>query len=204
MNNLIKTDQYLFLLDLNPDTKIVEGDLCYFNCGYATGIHTYKGEKNIEFWTKILAHLPLNNSKPLDFSLLPELESKEDNISLDLANDAFDKTSFPSVERNCFFEGAKFGYKANQKRYTEKNIIKAIHFGQMSVKESSQKLFEKKGLVLAEVTKQFIQSLTTTKYPVSFEITLERETLYTEDGLDYKGKEQPKIVDNVLQGRYVY
>lgn len=67
--------------------------------------------------------------------------------------------------------------------FTLEDIEKAIRFGELSTKESSIKLFEKKGLLLMEVTKQFIQSL---KQPNTLKVAIKG------DGTEEYGK---KIIE---------
>jgi len=71
---------------------------------------------------------------------------------------------YPSYTANliekAFISGYKQSLKDNKdKKYTEKDIIKAIKFGQLSTQESVLKLFEKKGLVKTDITNNFIESL---------------------------------------------
>lgn len=205
MNNIQKVDNYLILLDLNPDTKIVEGDWYLEHTQvkpdrFELYQRTFEDE-SIENSFKVIAFLPLTpEAKPLEGPpLLLPIKSEEKGVSLDLVNDAFDKTSFPSVGRNCFFEGAKFGYKANQsdKKYSEEDMIKCVEFCQTEMQSY--------GYIGANKYTSFLESLTTTKYPVSFHITMEEFTDYHNgDKENWTVVKQPKIVNGVLQGKYVY
>lgn len=65
---------------------------------------------------------------------------------------------------NGFKDGLEIGFQKalellSDRIFTLEDIEKAIHFGQMSEKESSIKLFEKRGLFKTEVTNKFIKSL---------------------------------------------
>ena len=98
----------------------------------------------------------------------------------------------------CVEDGFVLGFKTHQsitnKMFSLKDIEKAILFGQTSSKESSQKLFEKRGLTATEVTKNFIQFL---QQPIQLKVEVETENKFALDGHTVIGF-KPKITNNSI------
>jgi len=93
-------------------------------------------------------------------------------------------------------ENFKNGYKAKQseKKYNEilKNLVENIelHFGIEGVKNN--KCYKE--------AVNYLQSLSTTKEPINFEVAVEQDNPSIQNILADDGKLQPKVINRVLQG----
>jgi hypothetical protein len=130
---IVETPEYTLAIS---DEKIRNGDLCYDSLRKCITKKTDKITCNGEIYKKIIAHLPKGNAKELDLPLLPQMIVEDDVEKLiskhikDFKHDLKESTS-TYIKQNC--EGAIFGlnrlkegYKTATKKYTEKDLEKAI------------------------------------------------------------------------------
>jgi hypothetical protein len=143
-------------------------------------VENWQGHGSTDWWKKVIAQ-----QDQIDFSGLSEEEQKEigwvDWLRIAvLSEDAEIEKIGQEYHSHSWYKGVEFGFQKAQellsdKIFTLEDIEKAIKFGQLSEKESTSKLFEKRGLVKTEFTKQFIQSL----YKNSWQVELEMEECET-------------------------
>ncbi len=155
---LIKTPEYLLVVD---DSEIKEGDYGFITSAVMSYDAMIK-EWNQPLGSKIIAHLPLNNSPILEgVPLLPPFEVEDDVEKL--AEDLFDKGSdnllHPQYQMRTFFN---IGYnKAREKyKFTEEDMRKAIRLATTSKHDYTLVFFSEK---------EIIQSLSQPKMPTHFE-----------------------------------
>jgi hypothetical protein len=73
LHTIVKTENYLVAIS---DRDIYEGDYIYNNQTNEVDVatHEWQGDTS-DIWKKIIAHLPLNGSTPLQQMLLPPLKN---------------------------------------------------------------------------------------------------------------------------------
>ena len=207
MKNIIKTDDYLLVIS---DEEIKEEDN---GVGFATGIHG-KGRGYFIFKQdgtsigklnsicvgskKIIAHLPLNNSRILEgVDLLPPLEDDVEKLALINAQTPIKEHREQDISTEIWISGArqlgfKEGYnKAKEKyKYTEEDLRKVL---------TDKSLYE---LSVDEI----IQSLQQPKYTIGFECEMVTRVF---DVYPQTINHIPKTTTNsqgqtVLEGKYIY
>jgi len=157
-HKIIQTENYLLVVD---DSEIKAGDWIY-NKEREPSILQCMGKGSLRGWSKIIAHLPLNNSPILEgVDLLPPLEDEA------IGHPLVDYVNSKHTQEECI--GFIDGYnKAKEKyKYTEEDLRKAwnaAYIDALAIDEETYKplFFE-----------DFIQSLQQPKYPIAFECEIE-------------------------------
>jgi hypothetical protein len=200
-HNIIKTQNYLLVVD---DSEIKEGDWIY-NKEREPSILQCMGKGSLRGWSKIIAHLPLNNSPILEgVPLLTPLEDEVEN----LVDGVFGKRTTDNFATR---EVWKHGYnKAKEKyKYTEQDLKKAIEMAQECF---ICECFLGPHIEREHTEESIIQSLQQPKYPIAFEC--EMEFIDNQDFMDFgedattwpgliESTEQPKTTTN-SQGQTVW
>jgi hypothetical protein len=117
----------------------------------------------------------------IDFSVLSEKEQKEIGYFNIEKLAEFTGKNYQHLDGDVindhpeYYSGFFDGFQKTQellsdRRFTLEEVEKAIKFGQLSEKESCNKLFEKRGLVKTEITNQFIQSLSKKSWKIEIEM----------------------------------
>lgn len=176
---ILKTDMYLLLID--EEAKIKEGDYIYVPDSYSTFSDNYSPEKicikGKETWIlkikKIIAYRKLNSeAEELDLPSLPPFE--EDNIEK-LALEEVTKISkkqFLSLGTLANIgDGFILGYKAAQAKgkYSLEDMKKAIKMAQKGYDEFGESGFLRH--VREHTETEIIQSLSTQQLPKEFVIS---------------------------------
>ena len=197
----IKTFTHLLLVD--ETAEIQEGDW-FINTSSqtvhksdGTEIFDYRKDKQVNF--KIIAASPKLEDLP-EFETLPP--NTEDDVE-ELAYNELDSEATVGVttkgESQMFIQGYFKGYnQAKSERMFSLDDMKKAMFevyknGIRNPKDGKESF--------SEISDRVIQSLTKPK-EYEFVPEMEKETLYTTDGLDYKGDLQPKIVNNKIYGKW--
>lgn len=195
--DIIKTDNYLLAVDkeVKPEENDWYWDSKQEQLRFGTNNCVAGGYK----W-KIIAHLPLNNAKPLEgVPLLPESDNNIEQKGKEYALLYADKPEMIYIDRK---QGFIAGYKVAG-GYTLEDMKNAfIHSGLLDIG---------KGRIEKQSFEEFIQSLK--KYPIAFEA--ETEISHTGSGtystrltdIVDAGLEPVKVLkieNNILQGKYIY
>lgn len=154
---------------------------------------------------KIIAHLPLNNAKPLEgVPLLPELEDNK-HVEAVLKGEEWWMQEYSAKERttlaaSCALDGYVKGYKAAG-GFTEEdmmNVAKICAYASGNANNYSEEATTKR-------VKEYIQSLKS--IPIAFEAEIicgiKNPCDCSEQNKDCQCSEL-KIVNNILQGKYIY
>ena len=188
-HDIIKTDNYLLIVS---DDKPKQKEYSVFTP--LMKIHKCIEDITGDEFKKIIAHLPLNNSRILEgVDLLPPLEDEVEKLSADYTEEWCGKRKVDVYIHDAF----KGGYnKAKEKyKYTKDDVIKIV--------EKSRE---------TGLTAEYLMlSLQQSKYPIGFECEIEvcvfgNHTHYDPKNEDYV---KPKTTTNsqgqeVLEGKYIY
>lgn len=202
---IIKTDEYLLAVDKEADILDGDGWYCPKNnlCGVVKEHMSYF--INNENHCKLVAHLPLNNSKPLEgVYLLPELEKEySDTILMDKGRE-YTHSKLPNLKgagAAAVIEGYYDGYKAAGE-YTEEDVRKAVKMAKIIVQDKDEFDIESisglteidtYGLKEKYSEDEIIQSLK--PIPIAFEVEM----------INSNSVAGPTAVsNNILQGKYIY
>lgn len=153
---LVQTKDYLLLID--EEAEIKEGDKVEFNCGYAYNpCIVYDNSINKEDCKLLIGYYPLTKeAKELDLPLLPNPFERLFNIT-EWAKEEH-KFNHRSIHELSFILGCEVGYeKAQSKEFNLEDIKKAIEYGHVSEQP-----------FLKDRLDNFIQSLSTQQLPSEF------------------------------------
>ena len=185
---IIQTPDYI----LGMDTNIVNTNDYYWRISsmgnYPERVKSiFPEEKQL-----IIAHTPLNGKEPLEgVWLLPEIENWEE---------LYQKNGIAlQDERNKLL--FRKGYKAAG-GYTEEDMVKLIEVCKEAAMIGTSVFVERKG-------KEFLKSLK--PFPIEFEVEMEwvnnGDDSHDEGGTligSIESYQQPKILNNIIQGKYIY
>lgn len=194
MIKLIKLQDKYILLSDEEIKKGWKGYAYKHNVKDKVFKHSYTTNSWYSNAKKIIAGIPELPS--IDFSLLSEEDCKTIEYNYwsrhwEIVNSQIENGVNPHAYRLGFITAQSL----SDKMFSLDDIVKAIYFGEMSVKDSSIKLFEKKELIKTEVTRQFIQSLQQSSWNIVIEMEL---NLNGKNGLD-RARFIPKIIDNSIK-----
>lgn len=210
---LINTHKdYLLLVDkyIKPEGKI------YTCVDRDNNIYTGYTITDLEYYNcvPIIAHLPLNNAPVLEgVPLLPELPKQEDDVEFDLDAE-LTKLNTPSryngvLKRYDYTESdiKKLFDKVNTKR-SDEDMPAIINQFFIDFKDSGEHWQTWDEIVAWwDKYKQKQQSLSPVKLPVEFEPEYDNvtyfDTEYQEEMERDKSQWKLKIINNILQGRWV-
>lgn len=205
-HKIINTRDYLLIVD---DSQITVDDWAYNPFGDCP-ISVEDTEDDMLYinseYSKIIAHLPLNNSPILEgVPLLPPLEDKVEQIAQEYF-DAYEEGEHKDGLLTGFYHGHK---KAKEKyKYTEEDLIKLLEW----VKTDDYRYFSRTG-TSQELLGQVIQSFQQPKMPVGFQFKLQKDCPFdftsrcTMDRCDCKSKIKTTINSQGITqwvGEYIY
>ena len=203
-HNIIKTDNYLLVVD---DSEIKAGDYGFITSAVMSYDAMLK-EWNQPLGSKIIAHLPLNNSPILEgVPLLPPLEQEDDVEKLAEEEYPIIPNTSPNVnwDRANKQEGFERGYnKAREKCIKE--IDKQISDFKHDLKESTSTFVKQncEGAIFGLM--RLKESLSQPKTPTHFEFEMEDKVAL--DGHTVIGKEIKTTTNSqgqqVACGKYIY
>jgi hypothetical protein len=176
-HNIIKTENYLLVVD---DSEIKAGDWIY-NKEREPSILQCMGKGSLRGWSKIIAHLPLNNSPILEgVPLLPPLE--DEIIGKPLDN--YIRERHNQDECVGFIDGYN---KAKEKyKYTEADLFQAVIKARDGYFSSFNTCFD-----------EIKQSLQQPKMPIAFECEMIFKPINHASGLEPTG--HPLMDKSILE-----
>jgi hypothetical protein len=129
----------------------------------------------------------------IDFSALSEEEQKE--IGWFDVEKLASKEYSPNIYNSYAIDGYKKGFQKSQELLSDRR------FSLDEVRQSFWKCFENRGLgysvTMGDLEVELSKSLSQKSWKV--EVEVEKETLYTDDGLDYKGNLIPKLTNDKIK-----
>jgi hypothetical protein len=150
-HNIIKTENYLLVVD---DSEIKAGDWIY-NKEREPSILQCMGKGSLRGWSKIIAHLPINNSPILEG--VPLLTPLEDEI-IGKPLDNYIRERHNQDECVGFIDG--YNKSKEKYKYTEEDLRIAIQQAFLSGVERLED-FEK-------VESMIMENIQQPKYPITF------------------------------------
>lgn len=199
---LIKTEKYLLLIDLNAD--IVGGNRYYDahldsieTCNIRNRVLNKKAAGHLIH--KIIGQLPRGDSLKLEhIDSLPQLSNDAEDVE-NIARSEFKVRGYrnPSTSALSYFTE---GYNAKVAKL-DKNIINicrdALHKAELQHNKDYTGIWTNMLL--------YLQSLNTTKEPIGFKVEMTDTTIYDDNNKQqYKWISLPKVIDGIIQGKYIY
>jgi alpha-galactosidase/6-phospho-beta-glucosidase family protein len=186
------------------DEQIKEGDSFYRNTGVISVMN-----KELSRYYESIKDLSAHNEYKLiaqqnqiDFSSLSEEEQKEIGLNqYDFAQMFYEilKKTYPCFDEWIEAKEYKKAQELLSDRIDKSLLNDALMIGYLYAVKNTDKNGTK--LLEDEVKEKLIQSLSQKSWKV--EVEMEKETLYTDDGLDYKGNLIPKLTNGKIKILYI-